>query len=327
MSKRLSFLLLLACLWAPAASAGNVGFATASVPDPPGPPLPVGIWYPTQADAAPQPLGLFSQTVAPDAPLDGTGHRLVVISHGNGGSLDGHYDTALALAHAGFVVAAMTHTGDNYRDKSREADVALRPRAVHAVIGYMLADWSGHAALDPGGVGVFGFSSGGFTALVASGGVPDLSRIGPYCEIHRLTELCQIVRAHDISFTGPPPPPGTWIANSRIMAAVVAAPALGFTFAPDGLARVHIPVQLWRAEYNHVLPSPDYAEAVRDALPTPPEYHVVAGADHYDFLAPCSASLQQRVPSICRERDGFDRAAFHASFDAEVVRFFNQHLP
>jgi predicted dienelactone hydrolase len=42
----------------------------------------------------------------------------VVISHGNGGDDLTHIDTAMALANAGYVVAALTHTGDNPRDQS-----------------------------------------------------------------------------------------------------------------------------------------------------------------------------------------------------------------
>ena len=326
MAGRFAYKLLLALLWAPAAFAGNVGFATVSLPDPPGADLAVGIWYPTLAEATPQPLELYTQTVAPDAALDGTGHPLVVISHGHGGSLAGHYDTALALARAGFVVAAMTHTGDNARDESEDAHRWLRPRAVHSVIDYMLAGWGGHGAIAADKVGVFGFSAGGLTALVAVGGVPDLSRIGPYCEAHAQTFTCQLARAHHSDAAADPPPGGGWIADPRIKAAVVAAPALGFAFSPGGLAGIRVPVQLWQAERDEVLPSPDYAEPVRDGLPAAPEYHVVAGAGHLDFLAPCSAKLAQDVPFVCQESDGFDRAAFHAEFDAEVARFFTQHL-
>jgi predicted dienelactone hydrolase len=87
------------------------GFEQLTVPDPEGPPLEAGIWYPSQAPASSQPLGLYRQTVATGGQIAGRGLPLVVISHSTGGSFADHYDTALALAEAGFVVAAVTHTG------------------------------------------------------------------------------------------------------------------------------------------------------------------------------------------------------------------------
>jgi predicted dienelactone hydrolase len=203
--------------------------------------------------------------------------------------------------------------------------LADRPRAVHAVIDFMLASWSGRAAIDVDEVGVFGFSAGGFTALVAAGGVPDLSRVRPFCAGHPDTFTCRLVAAHAAEIARPVPA-ADWIADPRIKAAVIAAPAVGFAFTRAGLAKVSIPIQLWRAEDDHILPSPDYADAVRDALPHLPEYHIVAGADHFDFLAPCSDSLAVVAPEICQEHGGFDRMVFHAAFNQEVVRFFSQAL-
>ena len=108
---------------------------------------------------------------------------------------------------------------------------------------------------------------------------------------------------------------------------MVAAPAIGFVFDKAGLSDLRIPVQLWRAEDDTYLPSPVYAEAVLAALPQAAEYHVVPHAGHLVFLAPCWEALRRYVPYICVSEVGFDRAAFHATFDAEVVRFFAANLP
>ena len=105
----------------------SAGFEQVMVPDPAGAPLEVGIWYPSEAPAVTQRLGLFEQTVAAGGAIAGRDLPLVVMSHGSGGSFEGHYDTALALAEAGFVVAAVTHTGDNYRDQSAFARHATSP--------------------------------------------------------------------------------------------------------------------------------------------------------------------------------------------------------
>ncbi|HEV7386767.1 MAG TPA: dienelactone hydrolase, partial [Phenylobacterium sp.] len=111
--------------------------------------------------------------------------------------------------------------------------------------------------------------------------------------------------------------------DARIHAAVVAAPALGFAFAPPSLARVSVPMQLWRAEWDTVLPQPYYAEAVHGMMPKA-EYHLAPGAEHFDFMAPCTDALTKAAPSICV--DNIDREAFHKTFNAEVVRFFRKTL-
>ena len=79
-----------------ATPAFSVGFVQVTVPDPNGPPLEAGIWYPSDTPASSQRLGLYTQTVAMGGAVAGRGLLLVVVSHGTGGSLEGHYDTALA---------------------------------------------------------------------------------------------------------------------------------------------------------------------------------------------------------------------------------------
>jgi predicted dienelactone hydrolase len=322
--------LILACIVATArlllAPADAAGFQRVMAPNPEGPPIEIGIWYPSDAPVSSQPLELFHQTVAADGKLAGLHHPLILISHGTGGSYAGHYDTALALADAGFVVVAPTHTGDNWRDQSRVMNIMDRPRQVSRVLDYMLETWPDHAAIDPARIGMFGFSAGGFTTLVAVGGRPDFSQIGPHCAEHLQEYTCALIAGH--SGTAPPQPglvPGT-LRDTRIKAAVVAAPALGFTFAPNGLADVTLPVQLWRADDDQVLPAPWYADAVRQALPGTPDFQTIPGAGHFDFLAPCSDALAAAAKVICTSAPGFDRADFHRRLNGTVVAFFKETL-
>lgn len=322
MRRRIWLATLLAIGWAGFAHAATVGFETLSVAAPGDKPLQVAVWYPSDAPEAPEPLALGEQTVARNAPIAGRNHPLIVISHGTGGSNSDHFDTAQALARAGFVVAAVSHTGDTYDDRSRALRVSERPGHLVRLIDYMTGTWRGRDALDARRIGAFGFSSGGFTVLAAIGGEPDLALLAPHCREHPDYFDCRLGKSTgSVAPTVPEP-----VAHDpRIRAAVVAAPALGFTFAPTGLSRVTIPAQLWRAGEDTVLPHPLYAEAVRGALPTPPEYHVVPGADHFDFLPPCSTALAKAAPAICGHGT-FDRAAFHAAFNAEIVRFFRKTL-
>lgn len=201
-----------------------------------------------------------------------------------------------------------------------------RPRQISQVINHMLANWDGRAAVNPERVGMFGFSAGGFTALAGIGAVPDFSTIKPVCREYPGDFGCQLLAKSGNAVTLPAASTIASAADARIKAAVVAAPALGFTFAPDGLKNIKAPVQLWRAEEDAILPYPRYAEAVRLALPQAPAYHVVPQAGHFDFLAPCSNALASKVPAICASAPGFDRVAFHAHFKAAVVGFFSKAL-
>lgn len=306
----------------------SAGFEQIMVPDPAGEPLEVGVWYPSETPAVPQRLGLFVQTVANRGAVAGRDLPLIVMSHGTGGSFEGHYDTALALTEAGFVVAAVTHTGDNYRDQSQSSRLENRPRHIKVVIDYMLASWEHHKALDPSRVGMFGFSAGGFTALVAVGGTPDMRTVAPYCAAHPDEWACRMLREHKVDLSANSSrAEANWVHDPRIVAAVVASPAVGYAFLAEGLTAVTVPIQLWRGDSDEILPQPNYAQAVYDRLPVKPEYHVVSNAGHFAFLAPCTPALAARVPEICHDPEGFDRDAFHREFNPAVVAFFKAKIP
>jgi predicted dienelactone hydrolase len=301
---------------APAQAAPTaVGFQHVFTPDG----TEVGVWYPAEGTPVDVPMGVVKQSVVIGVPVAGDHLPLVVMSHGSGGIFAGNVDTALALVRAGFVVAALTHPGDNWQDRSRSVFIEDRPKQLSKLIDFMTAGWAGHAAIDQARIGAFGFSAGGFTVLAVAGGNPDFALIPPHCAANPKVYECQLVAEHPRSR----PAPWTSQADPRVRAAVIAAPALGYAFK-GGLGDVRIPIQLWRADNDHTLPVPDYADAVRAALPVPPEFHTVPGAEHIDFLAPCNGPLH--LPQVCDSDPGFDRAAFHQTFDADVVRFFESNL-
>lgn len=210
--------------------ANTVAFTRRTIPDG-DVAVEIGVWTLSEASTTPRPL--------------------VVISHGNGGDYRGHEDTARALASAGFIVASLTHTGDNWRDQSAATDVARRPRQLALLIEAMVAD----GGVDPDRIGAFGFSAGGFTVLTAAGGEPDLGKVADHCRLRPVFYDCRLIAAHPIEGQATASRP-RWAHDARIKAVVVAAPALGFTFAPDGLAGLSQPVQLWQAGSDQVLPAP-----------------------------------------------------------------------
>jgi predicted dienelactone hydrolase len=315
---------LMAALSSSHASAANAGFRVLSEPRADGQaPVEVGVWYPTDAAPAHMALGSWGHTVAAGAPVVGDHLPLIVMSHGNGGFFGSHADTAEALAEAGFVVAALTHPGDNYKDQSRATAMADRPAALSALIGWMLESSPLKAKLDPDRVGAFGFSSGGFTVLAAAGGEPHLSRVPAHCQAHPDNFDCKLTASRPIPADALT---ARWVHDPRIKAVVSAAPALGFTYGADGLKDIKVPLQLWKASDDEILPGDEYAEAVHRDFGRPHDYHVVRGARHFDFLTPCDSTPPPNLQYLCASQAGFDRQAFHRDFNAAVTRFFAAQL-
>jgi predicted dienelactone hydrolase len=308
-----------------------VGFQLVQVPDGAGGGFPAGVWYPTAASPRPTTLiGLQLMSVAPDAAVAGKDLPLVVISHGNGGGPGSHADLAMALAAAGYVVAAPMHPGDNFLDQSALATPGWLPersRQLRLATDYLLAAWPGHDRIDAARVGAYGFSAGGFTVLTAVGARPDLGLIPGHCA--RQPEfVCDLLRQAKspllpASSAGVPAVHAVFQADPRIRAAVVAAPGLGFTMAGQGLAQVGVPVQLWSADDDANEPYATNAGAVRAGLGPHVEFHAVPGARHMSFLAPCGPI---GPPAFCAESGKFDRKVFHASMNASVIDFFNRNL-
>jgi predicted dienelactone hydrolase len=332
---KLLAMMLAGVLMVAAGQAGAVGFQSAMAPDPEDKPLDIGIWYPSDAPVPSQPNSPFRQALALEGAVTGNHLPLIVISHGAGGWLGGHADTALALAEAGFVVVAVTHSGDNGDDESYPASRWMidRPRHISRVLDYMLADWSGHERIDASRIGIFGFSAGAYTALVSIGGTPDLGKAAAHCMGDNPDELaCQLGMTRDFDTPAVATRPASvWVHDPRIRAAVLAAVGLGFAFDTKGLADVSIPTQLWAASDDRNVPYASNTEIVRRSLPVPPDFHMVEGAGHFAFRPPCNPQLKSAMPKIwamvCVDPPGFDRAAFHRTFNGEVVEFFRKQLP
>jgi predicted dienelactone hydrolase len=306
-----------------------VGFQLVRAADPEGAPLTLAIWYPTTSQPLPTTLlGLVLMDVAANAPVSGQALPLIVVSHGNGGGPGSHADTAMSLAAAGLIVAAPMHTGDNYRDDSGVGSghwLTDRSRHIHATLDYMLTRWPGHDHIAPQRIGVFGFSAGALTALTAIGAEPDLNLVAPHCASAPEFACALLRNAHSGLLEGRDlPSPTALVHDSRIGAAVVAAPGLGFTLTPAGLSHVAVPVQLWSGEADTNVPYATNAAPVRESLSARVEFHSVPGAQHFSFLAPCGPL---GPPLLCRDAQGFDRRAFHRSFNAQVVAFFQAKLP
>ena len=318
--RRLFRSLLPAALCCAATLAHAAGFAFIEVPaDKDGPALRGAVWSPCSTPPGRIDLAPLVLQGTRDCPLTDQGLPLVVMSHGTGGSALGHHDTAAALADAGYVVAAISHPGDNFQDLSRQGYLsafATRPVDMRRLTDYMLGAWPQRAQLDAGKVGFFGFSRGGYTGLVAIGAVPDWTSRQDLCSPLSTRPLCGEIRRKEIPATPAPDP--------RIRAAVIVDPLS--VFDAKGLGHVKTPIQLWASALGGDGVTLHSVETVRHGLPSAPDWHVADNAGHFAFLAPCSPALAEAAPDICRDAPGFDRVAFHQKFNAQVLAFFQRHI-
>jgi predicted dienelactone hydrolase len=280
------------------------------------------MWYPCSEPSGEIDLGDIIVPGVKECPIGGDKPPLVVISHGNFGSIVDHHDTAEMLADAGFIVAAINHRGDS-SGNSAIGDPSVmveRPTDIKRLIDFMLGASPAASRIDPERIGFFGFSAGGFTGLVLIGADPDWASV--LCRFAWATDVCeQIIRkdlrvqpfAHDV----------------RIRAAVIADPP-GSYFTADSFAGVEVPVQLWASEgggrdLRFINATLEGVAAVDRNLPAKHEYRVVPKAWHFDFLL-CSPAMAKAVPEFCTDALGFDRVAFHKQFNANVLAFFRAHL-
>jgi len=146
---------------------------------------------------------------------------------------------------------------------------------VSVVLSYMLTTWPQHDRLDIARVGMFGFSLGGFTTLVVSGGTPDVSRMRELCTKHPTAPECLFIKERNGDQLSLEASADDWTHNRQVKAAVVVSPAVSYLVGPGSLKDVRIPVQLWRASNDDQVPDAWNTALILKELPTPPEEHVV----------------------------------------------------
>lgn len=358
-ARRMAAASTLAATLAATPAAAQVGLAQLDIAGPAGA-VPVTLSYPTASANRPVAYGPFMLQVVPDAPPLPGPHRLVVMSHGTGGSWVTDHDLAAALVRAGFVVAQPLHQGDNFRDTSRAGPEswASRPREVRQVIDALAAhpDWRARLKLDR--VGVHGMSAGGGTALVMAGaqwrtldlvrhclangeadlgfcynGLPDGAAQAPrraqFEQARGVPELFLPAALKQVQGGRTPDAPGGDPRPDARVAAVSAAVPVAALFSTDSLARIQVPVGVVTAGRDTMLPARFHAARVlRDCTACQPLADL-PGAGHMDLLAPFPPDLARaeaaRQPRGGALQPGFDPAERAAAAQA-IADFHRRHL-
>ena len=312
-------------LAAAGASAEGVGFRDIHV-EAGGETLRVALWYPADAASGQTTVGPFTMAASRDAPVDGGRHGLVLLSHGTGGGRFNHRDTAIRLAQAGYIVAAPEHVGDSWRDgrhSGTSANWRRRPRQLSAVLDRLLGDDELGPRIDPARIGAVGHSAGGYSVLALIDGRADMAVLARHCTERRAEdpEFCGYGRP-DVPDNDPMPD-----LSDRRIAAVVAVAPVGALFGAGAFPGVDIPAQIHRLGRDRVLRRPWHAANVATLLGDSARLVVHRDAHHFAFISPFPAALVGRVGRPAHDPAGFDRRAFLAGIDGQIVRFFDEALP
>jgi predicted dienelactone hydrolase len=299
-----------------------------------GPAIEATLWYPSAGPESSHAFGPYSLRAAIGAAPAGGRFPLVLVSHGTGGTRLNHHLLAEALARHGFIVAALTHPGDNYRDRSMIADPRYwfeRPRQLGRLLDALLADPAWKDRVDAARVGAIGHSAGGYTVLALIGGRPDSARLFAQCGKGADDPACRFRDpAVGVAEAGPPLKlPESVVADGelrdpRIRAALLLAP-LGAPVAPGSLARSTARVKIVAAQHDEVLLHPRHFDYLRGELPQA-DAQLAPGAGHYSFIAPFAPAFKAALGEVAGDPPGFDRAGFQDRLATETVQFFQQAL-
>lgn len=311
-----------------------------------GPGAAVTVLYPTQAAPATVQRGPFSVRFAADAaPVRGNG-RLVVLSHGSGGSVWPQFDLAQALVAAGFTVAMPLHAGDNWQDSSDAGPASWerRPHELSQAIDALAADLRfAPLQLDFQRVGAYGMSAGGITVLTMAGARWSPALMARHCDAHIAEDFPACVDLATELTGGPLDGPKMAVArlavrfrfgdddawrswNEPRIAAVVAAVPVATPIDMASLAQPRVPLGLVRAGQDAWLAPRFHSDAVLAACV--PRCALVADmpqAGHGSILSPMVTDLSGPAARLLSDPPGFDRRQLDDVYQ-RITGFFVKNL-
>ena len=297
--------------------------------------VPVAIWYPTREPARYINAGPFTPLAASNAALPAGKHPLVIISHGTGGSNIAHHPIATALAQNGFMVAALTHPGDNYQDRSLVADDRYfdeRPRQLTALLHALTADERLGVLIDRNRVGAIGHSAGGYSVAVLAGASPNRQALIAHCMSADDDPSCSyrdpsigVTSATDKPFTPPENNVDAPASDVPQIRSVALLAPLGSVIDESSLIDANVAITVITAQLDSVLPHQYHRSRLEKVAPHG-RFKEVKGAGHFSFIAPVETAWKQQLGEVAEDPSGFDRDAFNTQLGQELTQWFKETL-
>ena len=290
----------------------------------------LAVWYP--AGRAPSELhyGPWTIKAARNAKELPGRFPLIIISHDSPGTRFSHHGSAEALAKSGFVVATLTHRGDNMDDMSHLftlEQIRRRAAQIHAVLDTLFSNPETRGFIDARRIGVVGFGAGGSVALLLGGARLDGRHWPKYCGRAEADDpYCSPWAASRMSALAASLPLPRPLTDARVKAIAAVAPAYGMLFTKESLAELRIPTLILRAENDHINRSPLHAEAIRDGMPHASTYAVITGADGAALMSACPPVVLRDLPELCSRVSVEKRMHIHHQLNALLIRFLLAQL-
>ena len=302
----------------------------------------VTLFYPSSSTERRVERGDFVFQAAWDGQPEPGNGRLVVISHGSGGSPWLYRELAQALVAADFVVAMPSHAGDNSDDPSAPGPESWkrRPLEVSAAIDAVQDDDRFDLALDR--VGAYGMSAGGHTMLSLAGGQWSEARFRQHCDEHLAEDFQTCVGLITRLNGGLLDPLKQWAARrvirrrfedphmhahqDRRVAAVVSGVPLAADFDLRTLASPPIPVGIISARQDRWLIPLYHSDALLQACGSCEHLSDLEQGGHGALLAPLPAIDDALLEELIGDPPGFDRATEVPRLNALIIDFFERHL-
>ena len=309
--------------------------------------LDIAIWYPVAKSTPTQKIefGIWKiQDAAKNAPIFSQGKKLplILFSHGySGNQWVGTWFAEYLAAH-GYIVAAVRHYGNSFRNMIPEicARPWNRPKDVTVALDHMLSlpDFKDH--IDPNRIGVAGFSQGGIASMWVGGVQAELT---PEILSEQITLIdnpeLRAMHFNDIpaerldavlkDFT----PSDFAQANqsyrdNRIKAAFVIAPGIdekNLMFTKLGLSKASIPMHITIGQAEDAS-SIDDARFFAQHIPNCSLSIIPGQVTHFTLLNEGTEEGKKIKPMFTVDDPSVNRSEVHQSVAAMALKFFEQTL-
>jgi predicted dienelactone hydrolase len=315
-----------------------VGYSTLGVSGSKGKPAgEISVWYPsgkqhraqykTRTDSgfmlaelnAPAAKGLFP---------------VILLSHDMAGNGLAHHDLCSALARAGFVVAAPTHSADNSKDANALFSAALyyhRPCQLAAVLDSLARNAKFGKIADFNRIGTLGSGMGAVTALQLAGVGIAPDSFSAYCAAapsdkifcnkwaySRLLRLPADLRAIQAKYGKDAFAPR----QENVRAIGLLAPGGLFMLNKNELAGLKLPLAAVFAEQDELYKAAPFPEPLAQTAQT----RLLKDMDHYSVTAPCTEEFLSILPESCGSAPQELRDKAAGERDSFFITFFRSEL-